>query len=289
MLTPPYLAGKIGIGTISQSAVVFGAVLMSLSIIVNNFKDLSNYAAVIRRLAGFVDALDFEPEIPTEIKRKAGDHFEMKLVTVKTPDFKHTLVEDLSIKVEHGKGLLIMGPSGCGKSSLLRALAGLWTAGRGEMIVPEPEETMFLPQQPYLIIGDLREQLLYPNLTAKMSDDELHSALAKVNLGDLPERIGGFDQVMDLSELLSVGEQQRVAFVRVILSNPKYTILDEATSALDEPNEKIAYEYIMNSNMTYISVGHRTSIINYHHYVLLLEKGTGWKFLTTEEYLGVKS
>jgi putative ATP-binding cassette transporter len=163
-----------------------------------------------------------------------------------------------------------MGNSGCGKSSLLRALAGLWNSGTGVIVRPELAEMLFLPQRPYMILGTLREQLIYPNAQFDLSNQELHQVLHQVHLADLAERFGGFDIEQDWSDLLSLGEQQRLAFARLLVTKPKYAILDEATSALDINNEEHLYNLLIATGITFISVGHRPNLRKYHQLILNL-------------------
>src|SRR5207248_2212884 len=139
-------------------------------------------------------------------------------VRVETPDLARTLVTGLALKVEPGRGLMIVGPSGGGKSSLLRAMAGLWSSGSGTIVRPPMREMLFLPQRPYMIMGSLRSQLLYPNVSVDVADKELLELLERVNLPNLAERFGGFDVELDWEKVLSVGEQQRVAFARLLLA-----------------------------------------------------------------------
>ena len=133
---------------------------------------------------------------------------------------------------------MIVGESGSGKSSLLRAIAGLWYAGSGTIFRPVPADILFLPQQPYMLLGSLRSQLLYPNPERAVTDHELRELLAKVRLPDLADRFGGLEVEMDWQKVLSIGEQQRLAFARLLLTRPRFAILDEATSALDIANEE---------------------------------------------------
>jgi putative ATP-binding cassette transporter len=144
----------------------------------------------------------------------------------------------------------------------------------------------FLPQRPYMTHGTLREQMLYPGgqSMTTVSDDMLETVLEKVNLADLGKRFGGFDIAMDWAQLLSLGEQQRLSFARLLLANPRYAVLDEATSALDIANEESLYEQLQASGMTYVSVGHRPSLYAFHDNVLELQGAGAWRHVTTAEF-----
>lgn len=153
----------------------------------------------------------------------------------------------------------------------MRALAGLWQSGTGKITYPK-SHLLFLPQRPYMILGSLREQLLYPQNNRSISDDELLQVLQQVNLTDLIERFNGLDSITDWERVLSVGEQQRLAFARLLIQSPQYAILDEATSALDETNQTQLYQQLQTTQITYISVGHRSSLRPFHHHILELIK-----------------
>lgn len=278
ILAPRIFAGQAHIGLLVQAIALFTVVLDDLSIIVTQFPELSTYGANIQRLAKFVTGMQSSPPGSASlVKYHQNAEFAFNKVTVQTPDRKKTLVENLDLDIKPGERLIIQGPSGCGKSSLLRAVAGLWRIGDGEIVTPNMKDVMFLPQRPYMLIGSLREQLIYPNLGADISEKRLHELLTEVNLEDLPDRVGGFDVVLKWSDILSLGEQQRVMFVRLFLNNPKYAILDESSSALDEENETIVYGKLQRSDITYMSVGHRSSLLQFHDHVLLLDKQHGWK------------
>ena len=225
---------------------------------------------------------------------------DMRLVT---PDMSRVLIDNLNVALSQGRNLLIAEPSGAGKSSLLRAIAGLWSSGTGEIVRPSSEYIYFLPQRPYCPPGSLRDQLLYPStemsfrseaetssdqspkdrrrLERDWSDDDLLHVLDSVDLPDLASRSGGLSAILDWSNTLSLGEQQRLAFGRLVINRPTLVVLDESTSALDVLAEKKMYTLLkdlsteMNGRLTYVSVGHRPTLLAYHDLKLSVRNGTG--------------
>ena len=179
VMAPMYFAGEIKFGVVTQAESAFVQVLSALSIIVTQFEQLSNFVAGVTRLETFATAL--EPPVKEATAERPGiesvedARLTLEHVTLMTPDYRQTLVRDLSAEAPVGKGLLIIGPSGVGKSSLLRAVAGLWSAGDGRITRPPLTEMLFLPQRPYMVIGSLREQLLYPQVDRKIDDTELRA------------------------------------------------------------------------------------------------------------------
>ncbi|WP_017296621.1 ABC transporter ATP-binding protein/permease [Nodosilinea nodulosa] len=226
---------------------------------------------------------DTEPETASQpkIAIATANSLSLEDFTLQTPNYQRTLVKDLSIQVPDHSGLLIVGPSGCGKSSLLRAIAGLWHSGSGTIHRPALDNILFLPQRPYMILGTLREQLLYPHTQQNVEDSALQTALETVNLANLAERFGGFDAIEEWGDVLSLGEQQRLTFARILLNQPDFAILDEATSALDLANEAKLYEHLRHSGTTYVSVGHRESLNAYHQTTLELGEDNTWTLKTS--------
>jgi len=190
----------------------------------------------------------------------------------------------VSLKLSPGTSLLIVGSSGGGKSSLLRAIAGLWNSGDGYIRRPQPRNMMFLSQRSYMVVGTLREQLFYPlRDNTRVPEKQLRDVLERVNLPDLPERVGGFNVEIDWSKILSLGEQQRIAFARVLITKPKFVALDEATSALDLENEGRLYQLLGEEKVTMISISHRPTTLKYHQLVLELSESS-WQLYKAEEY-----
>ncbi|MBE9141853.1 ABC transporter ATP-binding protein/permease [Planktothrix mougeotii] len=287
ILAPIYFAGTIKYGDITQANFAFAQVLGAFSIIVSEIEILSAFAAGINRLATFSEFLEYPKPVDQgdrQIDLTIDSPLALEHVTLNTPNYQKILVKDLSLTLASGEGLVIMGQSGVGKSSLLRAIAGLWTSGTGRLVRPELSSMLFLPQRPYMILGTLRQQLLYPNINREVNETELRQVLKLVNLEDLPERVNGFDAELDWANILSLGEQQRLAFARLLISKPRYAILDEATSALDLKNEELLYKKLDETETTYISVGHRMSLLRYHQHVLELMGDQKWRLVSTKDY-----
>jgi putative ATP-binding cassette transporter len=284
---PMQIRGEIDFGEISQSALACNLFATAMAELIKEFATSGKFSSYIDRLFELSEALKTvtkEPENVSTIKTKEEKRLAFENVTLQTPNYEQVIVEELTLTVQPGEGLLIVGPSGRGKSSLLRAIAGLWNAGTGRLVRPPLKDVLFLPQRPYIILGTLREQLLYPHTTRGMSDRELEAILKQVNLQNLLSRIDDFDTELPWENILSLGEQQRLAFARLLVTRPSFTILDEATSALDLNNEGNLYQQLQESNTTYISVGHRESLFSYHKWVLELSQDSSWRLLSVEDY-----
>ena len=283
LLAPRYFNNEVTLGDFQLSVSAFGQVVGVFNWFSSNFNGLTQFAAVIKRLGTLQDyfaasssAIASSATIQTFIEPR----LELSHLTVKTPDQKRTLVTDLSVEIPAGEGILVMGASGLGKSSILRAVAGLWKQGDGYIYRPETTKMLFIPQRPYMVLGSLRKQILYPHTEQVFTDQRIQSVLEVVNLEDLVDRVGGLEVELDWADVLSLGEQQRLGFARLFLHRPHYAVLDEATSALDVPNEKRLYQQLQAAEITYLSVGHRPTLIAYHQRVLEILEGGKLQFLS---------
>ena len=277
MCAPQYFNGTMQLGGFMQTISAFGRVQDALSYFVQSYDSIARYVAVIRRLGGFAGHMEeAEALAPSfDFTKNTSNALQLWQMDIALPDGRQ-LAEKLSIAVPAGKRLLISGGSGAGKSTLLRAIAGIWPYGTGEISLPTGWRTMFLPQRPYLPLGSLRRAIYYPQPVPENTDDNLTGLLERFGLQNLA---GQLDAVDDWSRILSLGEQQRLAFIRILLLRPDIVFLDESTSALDEPREAQAYEILhqLLPQMAVVSVGHRSSLLNCHDKQLVLAGDGYWK------------
>lgn len=280
ILAPQIFAGELEIGAVTRSQAAFERIGFALGLVINQFEKISAFSASVNRLLTFKEFIEsqnpLDLPVDSNISIQENSHFEIKNLTVQVPSTQTILVKDLSVTVNTGKSLLIIGDSGVGKSSILRAIAGLWNLGTGNIYRPKSENILFLPQRPYMILGSLRQQLLYPDLSREFSESELLETLNIVNLSQLNTKFKDLDVIEDWSKLLSLGEQQRLAFARLLLTKPDYAILDEATSALDEDSEKLLYQKLQQTKIGYISVGHNPQLFMYHQQILEIGNKHDW-------------
>lgn len=284
LTAPLFFAGTVDVGAVFQAGTSFGRVLGALSVFVGQFMLIAELAASVQRLGSFNEILDQRhdakcpPEGDCDIERGLTDQgLVVSNVSVLTPDRKRRLMSGLSFAINTGDRLIITGPSGVGKSSLLKAIAGLWNAGAGRIDAPCKEDVLFLPQKPYMPLGTLRDQLTYPGRGETPTDEQLIERLRMVNLAEFVERFG-LDEVYPWSDTISLGEQQRIAFLRMLNARPKLAILDEATSSLDSQNESRLYDLVTASGITVVSVAHRAELLKHHNKVLEIRGGDNWTF-----------
>jgi putative ATP-binding cassette transporter len=269
---PRYFDKAIQLGGLMQISSAFNQVQEALSFIINSYTEIAEYQSVVQRLSGFrarMDEIAAERQAPQPIEiKRAGAGVEIDALDLNLPDGQ-MLRPNISLSASRGEGLLITGASGLGKSTLLRAIAGLWPFGRGRIRVDG--RSLFLPQRPYLPLGTLADALAYPRAAVELPRDGLVQALQAVGLPELVERL---DEEANWSQRLSIGEQQRLAFARVLLARPEIVFLDEATSALDEAAEMSLYRLLREApwRPTIVSVGHHGNLRRFHDIVVDLAR-----------------
>ncbi|KAJ8598989.1 hypothetical protein CTAYLR_009466 [Chrysophaeum taylorii] len=281
VVAPLYFAGEVELGVVTQSSSSFNHVLSDLSAIVTQYEAIAAFGAGLDRLAAFADTLqrdDDDEEEPAAGKPSSPDVvLETRSLAVQTPDGTKALVDDLDLELRLGQRLLITGASGAGKSSVLRTLASLWRPKSGDVSLVD--RAVFLPQKPYCSLGSLRDQLLLLNTDDPIDDDHLLHALELVGLRALAaiDPVQGLGVTKDWASMLSLGEQQRLAFARLVLNQPKLAVLDEATSALDLDTERRMYDLLktkLGDDLAVVSVGHRPSLLQHHDLRLRLDGTT---------------
>ena len=285
MSAPKYFSGDMQLGGFIQTLSAFGRVQDALSYFVEAYDTIAQYVAVIRRLGGFTGHMEAAENMQASFGFDSRDDINglvLQDVQVELPDGRR-LFEGLSLAVPAGKYLLVSGNSGCGKSTLLRALAGIWPYGCGNVSLPSGWRSMFLPQRPYLPLGSLRRAIYYPQPVPENESADLRELLERFGIGSLADRL---DEVDDWSRSLSLGEQQRLAFIRILLFRPDIVFLDESTSAMDEQREAEAYDILKEllPEMAVISVGHRSTLFKKHDKRLQLT-GSGWQLSPLAEQL----
>jgi putative ATP-binding cassette transporter len=269
-----FFSGAIKLGDVMQTGQAFGQVQDALSFFRLSYDSFAQYRAVLDRLSGFVDGNAQSRELPRVDFEVQANALQIVDLTVERPG-GDSLLEDLNLTLRPGESLLIRGASGVGKTTLLRALAGLWPFAHGHVRGPSGDDALFLPQRPYLPQGSLRTALAYPS--KEIGGPRVSEVLQQVQLSHLENRL---DQVADWSHILSLGEQQRLAFARVLLNRPLIVFLDEATSAMDEGLEHAMYRLIGQElpHCMLISIGHRSTLNTFHTHRLDLRGRAGWEF-----------
>jgi putative ATP-binding cassette transporter len=281
----------------------FTQVLGAFSLLVSQFQQVSTYAAVTGRLGALWEATEpgaapsggpaaapapprpAEANGPTAEAETApavedvpeGRHVTFDRLTLRTPREGRPLVRDLSLAISEGRRVVITGPNGAGKSALLLAAAGLWAWGRGRVRRPAAPDVHFCPQRPHVMPGTLRELLLYGVGEQDISDERLRAVLREVGLEALADRAGGLDTEQDWPNVLSQGEQQALAFARLLLARPRFAFLDDAAGPLDPPRLERLYAALARTSITYVSAGHHPALLKYHELRLELFGDGSWR------------
>ncbi len=264
VVAPRYFAGAVQLGGLMQTASAFGRVQGAMSWFVGAYTTLADWKATVDRLTGFQAAVAAVRAAPDGIVRQPASTPAIRLdgVAVGLPDGR-SLLAPVSLSLEPGCSLLVAGPSGAGKSTLFRVLSGLWPFGEGRVVLPAGARLLFLPQRPYLPPGSLRDAVAYPSRGTVVDDAAVRRVLIETGLARLAYRL---DEVQDWAQVLSPGEQQRIAVARALLQAPDWLFLDEATSALDPQAEADLYRLIRERlpGATLVSIAHREALAAFH-------------------------
>jgi len=276
---PKYLDGSMSLGQVIQASSAFVTVQTAFNWIVDNYPRLADWTASARRASSLMVALD-------NLERAENDTsaYRINVIEAKEPGFALRLdnvsialddgtgvVKDADATIKPGERVLLVGESGSGKSSLIRAIAGLWPWGSGEIEIAKGARINFLPQRPYVPMGSLLRAAAYPADEKDIDRNEVIEAFKAVDLSEHLDRIDEQNEPWD--QTLSGGEKQRLAFARLLVHKPDIAVLDEATSALDTRSQEKLMNLIHERlpNMTIISVGHRPELEEFHERKLVLE------------------
>ena len=262
--SPRFFSGAMPLGGIFQIASAFGQVQGALSWFVDAYTSFANWKATVDRLVGFTESLDRVRQLKVEGERGDGaaESLSLQELSIDLPLGK-PLLAATSLELKRGEDVLVSGPSGAGKSTLFRALAGIWPYWKGRISLPKGARLFFLPQKPYLPIGTLRHAVSYPEEVGRYPDEELKEALSGVGLSQLAPDL---ERSENWAQVLSGGEQQRLAFARALLNKPDWLFLDEATASLPEDAQEALYRLLKERlpRTTVVSIGHRASLANHH-------------------------
>jgi vitamin B12/bleomycin/antimicrobial peptide transport system ATP-binding/permease protein len=267
---PFFFAGQITLGVLTQTSQAFARVDAALSFFIDRYSMLADFKAVVDRLSSFDTSLAKAEAVKADSKisltHATGAHLHLSELTLTLPD-RQPIVKVDNLSLQAGERTLLIGPSGSGKSTMFRAIAGIWPFGEGQIAAPDGKSVLLLPQRPYLPLGTLRAAVSYPAVSGAYSDEAIKAALIAAKLPHLAERL---NEEAFWVQVLSLGEQQRVAIARVLLAKPDWLFLDEATSAMDEPMELAIYDVLRRQlpATTLVSIGHRSTLQAMHDRII---------------------
>jgi vitamin B12/bleomycin/antimicrobial peptide transport system ATP-binding/permease protein len=271
---PRFFAGEVPLGHVFQTMSAFGQVQGALSWFITAYRDFALWKATVNRLVGFTDALSeahAQAGKPVGERVEEGETLSLEQISLQLPQ-GNVLLADTSLAIRPHESVLVTGPSGSGKSTLLRAIAGIWPYWKGRIRLPRGAKLLFLPQKPYLPIGSLKRAATYPDDPANFADDQVLATLGAVGLPHLKEKL---EKSEHWGQVLSGGEQQRLAFARALLNKPDWLFLDEATASLPEADQDRLYRLLKERlpGTTLVSIGHRDSLAAHHDTRLAWESG----------------
>jgi putative ATP-binding cassette transporter len=263
---PAYFAGRMTLGSVTQTQIAYGQVSGALSWFVDAYQEIAAWRANIERLATFAEKLEISraelAHAGIAVAKEKANAVRLEHVFLREPDGE-VVAKDLNATIDPGQHVAVLGPAGLVKTMLFRAIAGIWPFGAGKIGLPAQAKPLFLPHQPYLPIGSLREAVSYPSPAGTFSDEAIADAL---RLLDLEQLAGRLDDTEPWDQQLSIDEQQRLTFARVFLQKPDWIFMDDATGALDESMEKRIYGILAERlpSASVLSITNRPTVAGYH-------------------------
>ena len=279
IVAPQFIRGEVEFGVVTQSAMAFAQLLGAFSLIVNQFQSISSFAAVIVRLSALVGAIEKEPSSRMAIAVVVTDrHIAYKELTLFSSEDGRELVKNLSVDIPCGTRVLVIGSNEAARTALFHATAGIWPAGVGTLIRPPLDAIFFLPQRPYLPPGTLRDVLLRTGQEQVITDDQITSALHNAGLDSVLARAGGLNSEHDWSTMLSLGEQQLLAFTRLTLARPSFAMLDRVNSSLNATQLRQALRTLDENSITYIAFAEDAESVAFYDAVLEIDADGTWSW-----------
>jgi putative ATP-binding cassette transporter len=287
VVAPLFINGKVEFGVITQSSMAFAQLVGAFSLIVTQFQSIASFAAVVSRLEALAGAIEQtrNAETPTiEVVEDQG-RIAFEQVTLLSPEDGRPLIKELTLSVPRGTRLLILGPNKAAKSALFRATAGIWDTGHGKIIRPGFDHIRFLPERPYLYPGTMRELLVRSGEEKLISDDRITGVLHALHLDAVLTRAGGLDVEQDWASILSLDEEQLLAFTRLVLAEPQFAFLDRVCTALSGEQIQRIQKMLSEHSITYVAIGDPNDPLE--HYDAVLEIGSDgswhWRWLEGEQ------
>ena len=285
IVAPSFIAGEIEFGVVTQSAMAFSMLLGAFSLIVTQFQSISSFTAVLARLDSLTLAIEqaaLPPESPIQISEEEDGRVAYERLTLRTPQDGRLLLKELSVSISRGTKVLIAGPNEEAKVALFKATAGIWTGGEGRIIRPGPDGMLWLPERPYLPPGTLRQLLVRSGQKPPIADDQILDMLRNLNLEPALTRVGGLDQEQDWDEILSLGEQQLLAFLQILFARPRFVFLDRPATALDPDQVRQLLKRLADHAISYLTVGDGGESLDDYDAVLEIADDGGWTWKTIQ-------
>ena len=282
-VAPLFIRGKVEFGVVTQSAMAFSQVVGAFSIIVDQFQSISSFGAVIVRVSALTAAIEKVPRsegaaiaLVEGEGRIAYDH-----LTLVPPDGGHEVLKNLTVEIPHGTRVLVVGPNETARTALFDATAGIWSTGRGTVTRPPLDRISFLPQQPYLPPGTLRDVLLRDGPQQVISDDQITTTLRDMGLDAIAGRAGGLDSERDWPASLSLREQQLLALTRLILARPAFAMLDRVDAVLEPAQLRQALRRLDENSITYVVLAENAELVEQYDAVLEIKADGTWSWTPT--------